>query len=110
MHELSIMRDIVRICEENAKGSPIKTVTIEIGELSGIVPDALDFCFESCTKGTLLENARMVINVISPQVRCNTCGALFSAKAYYDSCPECKGFDIEILFGEELRVKELEVY
>lgn len=110
MHELSIMRNVVTICEQSAEGRPIKSVTLEVGELSGIIPAALEFCFESCARGTLLENAELLINVIPPQVRCNVCGATFSAKAYYDSCPECKGFDIEILFGEELRVKELEVY
>jgi hydrogenase nickel incorporation protein HypA/HybF len=109
MHELSIMQSVVNICEQNAKGNQIKSVTLEVGELSGIIPNALEFCFESCTKGTLLENAQLIINVIPPKVRCNGCGAIFSAKAYYDSCPQCKGFDIEILFGEELRVKELEV-
>lgn len=109
MHELSIMRDVINICEENAGGAQIKTVTVEIGELSGIVPDALEFCFDTCVKGTLLENAKLVINVISPQVRCKTCGALFGARAFFDSCPECNSNDIEILFGEELRVKELEV-
>lgn len=109
MHELSIMQNVVKICEQNAAGKRVKSVTLEVGELSGIIPDALEFCFESCTKGTILEDAQLVIEIIPPKVRCNGCGALFNIKAYYDSCPECKGFDIEILFGEELRVKELEV-
>ena len=109
MHELSIMQSVVKICEQNAQGKRVKTVTLEVGELSGIIPDALEFCFESCTKGTLLEGAKLVIDRITPQVKCNGCGANFSITAYYDSCPECGGFDIEILFGEELRVKELEV-
>ena len=110
MHELSIMRNIVRICEESAAGFPIKKVTVEVGELSGIIPSALEFCFEASVKGTLLENAKMIINVISPQVRCKDCETMFNAKAYYDSCPECKSSNIEVLLGEELKVKELEVY
>lgn len=110
MHELSIMRNVVGICEQNSGGKLIKSLTLDVGELSGIVPSALEFCFESCVKGTLLENANLIINVISPEVRCNKCGAIFSVKNYYDCCPKCKGFDIEILIGEELRVKELEVY
>jgi hydrogenase nickel incorporation protein HypA/HybF len=109
MHELSIMKNVVSICEQNAAGSRVRAVTLDVGELSGIIPSALEFCFESCTRGTLLEGARLIINIIEPQVRCNGCKTLFNARAYHDSCPECGGFDIEILFGEELRVKELEV-
>ncbi|ABL00382.1 hydrogenase maturation nickel metallochaperone HypA [Pelobacter propionicus] len=109
MHELTIMKNVVSICEQNAAGSRVTSVTLDVGELSGIVPGALEFCFDSCTKGTLLEGASLKIIIIEPQVRCNGCKALFGARAYHDSCPECGGFDIEILFGEELRVKELEV-
>ena len=29
--------------------------------------------------------------------------------AYYDPCPSCGGFVVDVLSGEELRVKELEV-
>lgn len=109
MHELSIMQSVIKICEENAQGNRVKAVTLEVGELSGIIPDALEFCFESCTKGTLLEGAKLVIERIAPKVRCKGCGADFSISAYYDSCPKCGSFDLEVMFGEELRVKELEV-
>jgi len=109
MHELSIMQSVIKICEENAQGQWVKSVTLEVGELSGIIPDALEFCFESCTKGTLLDGATLIIDRISPRVKCNACGADFSISAYYDSCPQCGGSDMQILLGEELRVKELEV-
>src|SRR5690349_3833211 len=109
MHELSMMQSVVNICEQNAAGNRVKAVTIEVGELSGVIPDALEFCFEACTNGTLLEGARLVIDVIAPSMNCKDCGAKFSVKSYYDPCPECGGSAIEILSGEELRVKELEV-
>ena len=109
MHELSITQSIVDICEQNAGGRRVLSVTLELGALSGIVPDAVEFCFESCTKGTLLEGAKLLISRIEPKGLCRECGQEFPVSAYYDSCPLCGGFTIELLAGEELRVKELEV-
>ena len=109
MHELSITQSIVEICEQNAAGRRVLSVTLELGQLSGIVPDAVEFCFEACTRGTLLEGAQLIISSIPPMGVCHDCGAEFSVSAYYDSCPSCGGFTVELLRGEELRVKELEV-
>jgi hydrogenase nickel incorporation protein HypA/HybF len=109
MHELSITRSVVDICEQNAEGRRVLSVTLEIGELSGIMPDAVEFCFEACSKGTLLEGARLVIERIPPMGHCRGCDGDFPVSAYYDSCPACGGYSVELLAGEEMRVKELEV-
>ena len=109
MHELSITQSVVEICEKNAGGRRVLAVTLELGELSGIVPDAVEFCFEACTKGTLLEGARLIIARVSPKGLCRECGSEFPVSAYYDSCPTCGGYTVELMRGEEMRVKELEV-
>jgi hydrogenase nickel incorporation protein HypA/HybF len=109
MHELSITQSVVEICEQNAGGRRVLAVILELGELSGIVPDSVEFCFEACTRGTLLEGARLIIDRVAPKGLCRDCGVEFPVSAYYDACPACGGFTVELLRGEELRVKELEV-
>jgi hydrogenase nickel incorporation protein HypA/HybF len=109
MHELSITQSVVEICEQNAGGRGVSVVTLELGELSGVVPEAVAFCFEVCTQGTLLEGARLVIERIAAQARCRVCGAEFAVTAYCDPCSACGGYAVTILSGKELRVKELEV-
>lgn len=109
MHELSLTQSVVEICEQNAGGRRVLSVTLEVGELSGIVPDSVEFCFEACTRGTLLEGAKLNITRIPPKGLCRECGVEFPVSAYYDSCPSCGGFTVELLTGEEMRVKELEV-
>jgi len=109
MHELSITQSIVEICQQHAGGKRVLAVTLEIGDLSGVVPEAVEFCFEACTSGTLLEGARLVIGRIAPAGRCRECGTDFSPPTLYDPCPACGGYRIELLAGEELRVRELEV-
>ncbi|SRR5512147_2821416 len=109
MHEMSITQGVVEICENAAGGKRVLAVVLEIGELSNIIPDAVEFCFEACTKDTLLDGARLVIDRIPGRARCLACAAEFAVKAYYEPCPACGGYKVDILTGEELRVKELEV-
>ena len=106
---MSITQSVVEICENNAAGRRVISVTLEVGELSGIVPEAVEFCFEACTKDTLLDGARLIIERIPAKGHCPDCGADFAVHAYYDPCPVCDGYGLSVVSGEELRVKELEV-
>jgi hydrogenase nickel incorporation protein HypA/HybF len=99
---------MVELCENNAAGRKVVSVIMEIGELSGVVPDAVEFCFEACSSGTLLEGSRLIIERIPGRGRCG-CGAESPLSSYYDSCPGCGGFGLTVIAGEELRVRELEV-
>lgn len=109
MHELSITQGVVDICRQHAAGRRVTEVVLEIGELSGVVPEAVEFCFEACVQGTPLEGATLVVERIPGRGRCGGCGAEFPVSAYYDPCPACGSHGIAIAAGEELRVRELEV-
>lgn len=109
MHELSITQGVVEICEKCAAGRRVTGVTLEIGALSGVVPEAVEFCFAACTDGTLLDGAALVIEQIAGQGRCEVCGIAFPISAYYDPCPACGAYGVVVAAGEELRVRELEV-
>ena len=109
MHEMSITQNVVEICEANAESRRVLGVILQIGRLSGIVPDAIEFCFEACTRGTLLEGARLVIEVIPGKGKCVSCGKEYPMDTIFAECPACGCFGAELLSGNELRVKELEV-
>ncbi len=108
VHELSITQGMVELCEGHARGRRVISVTMEIGELSGVVPEAVEFCFEACTRDTLLEGARLVIELIRGRGRCG-CGSESPLSHYYDPCPACGDYGLAVIAGEELRVRELEV-
>lgn len=109
MHELSIMQGVVEVCEQHCGGRPVLAVTLEIGALSGVVPDALEFCFEVATKGTLLEGARLAIDRIAATGFCSDCNVVSEIDSYFDSCPSCGALALSLRTGEEMRVKDLEV-
>lgn len=108
MHELSITQSIVSICEDNAGGAAVKRVTLEIGKLSAIMPDAVRFCFEVCAAGTVVEGAELVIIETPGRAVCRTCGEEAAIAALFGKCV-CGSSDLRIVAGEEMKVRELEV-
>ena len=109
MHEMSITQSVVELCSQHAAGRRVLSVTLEVGTLSGVVPEAVEFCFEAVTSGTLLEGAQLVIDQVPASAFCQACQAIVPIAAYFDPCPTCGGFGLEIRTGEELRIRELEV-
>lgn len=108
VHELSITQSIVSICEENAGGQAVKRVTLEIGKLSAVMPDAVRFCFEVCAAGTVAEGAELLIIETPGRAVCQACGAEFEINALFGKC-DCGSSDLRVVAGEEMKVKELEV-
>lgn len=108
MHELGITRNIVAIVTEHANGARVKRVLIEIGKLSAIQPDAVRFCFDVCSRNTLLDGAELAIHEIAGRGRCRVCGQEMALQQVFGQC-FCGSRQIECIAGEELNIKEMEL-
>lgn len=109
MHELGITENIVAIVAEKAQGIPVKRVTLEIGQLSAILPDAIRFCFDVCSKGTVLEGSTLEILEIEGIGQCLACSQRIPLSEPYGICDRCGSPHLTIIQGEELKIKEMEV-
>ena len=109
MHEMAITMSVIEICEGHAAGRKVTDVLLEIGELSGVVPDSIEFCFEACSKGTLVEGARLKLEIVPGIGSCAVCCKQLPVTTLFDPCSDCGAFGLEIVSGQELRVKELEL-
>ena len=108
MHELGITRNIVAIVAEQAHGTRVKRVAIEVGKLSAILPDAIRFCFDVCSRDTLLEGAELTIHEIAGKGRCRVCGQEMEMERVFGRCT-CGSRQIQCIAGEELNIKEMEL-
>jgi hydrogenase nickel incorporation protein HypA/HybF len=108
MHELAITQEVVEIVCAKARDRKIRRVVLEIGKLSAVLPDAIQFCFDLCAAGTLAEGARLEILEPDGRARCRSCSAEVILDRPFGRC-RCGSTDLEWVSGEELRVKELEV-
>ncbi|MDX1425943.1 MAG: hydrogenase maturation nickel metallochaperone HypA [Kiloniellales bacterium] len=108
MHEMGITRNIVSIVSERARPRKVLRVRLEIGRLSAVMPDAIRFCFDVISKGTLLDGAELEIVEIPGRARCRACGEEIALETLFARCP-CGSRALERLAGEELNIKEMEL-
>jgi len=109
MHELGITRSIVSIVGEHAGDEKVSRVVLRIGELSEVLPDAVAFCFEICAQGTVCEGAELVIERVPGRGKCRICGHEQGMDALIDKCRGCDEYALDVVSGEELLVKEMEI-
>jgi hydrogenase nickel incorporation protein HypA/HybF len=112
MHELSIAMSIVDVAQEAAKsrGAQVDAVYLDLGALSGVVKEALEFSYQIACGGTLLEGSRLIVREIPVEVYCPACQAakvLPSMQLF--CCPDCGAPAGELLHGKELAVTALEL-
>lgn len=112
MHEMSLAEGVLQIIEDHARTQDftrVKTVWLEIGQLSSVEPEAMRFCFDAVTRGSLAEGARLEIVIVDGGGQCMNCGQTVRLAAVYDACPACGGYPVTPVSGTEMRIKELEV-
>ena len=112
MHELSVAMGIVNIAEKETKKANknnVELIELEIGSLSGVELDSLEYVWEIAVKDTILEKAKKIITLIEAEATCLECENIFPIENVYDNCPKCKSYFKDIIKGKELRVKSLEV-
>ena len=112
MHEMSLCESMIEIIEaEAAKNgfSRVNTVFLDIGTLGHVEPEAMLFCFDAVSRGTIAEGARLEIARPPGAAWCMDCSKTVEIGERYDPCPTCGGHRLQVTGGEELRITELDV-
>ncbi|MBA3720633.1 MAG: hydrogenase maturation nickel metallochaperone HypA [Nocardioidaceae bacterium] len=76
MHELAITQGVVDAVTARTGTARVAAVTVRVGRLSGVVPDAMRFCFDLVTESTPLAGARLDIEQPEGRARCRDCVGL----------------------------------
>ena len=103
MHELGIVFHIIKQVEEVGEEngvSLVSSVTLEIGQVSGVLHDYLEDCWNW---------AKLIIDEIPAVTYCEDCGEKYSTVEYGKTCPKCSGDNTYLLNGNEIMIKEIEV-
>lgn len=108
MHELALTEDLVSLIAERCAGRRVTRVVLEVGKLSAVVPDAFRFCFELCAEGTPAEGAELEIVELAGHAHCRDCEREITIDSMFDRCL-CGSLSLEVLSGEQLKLREVEV-
>ena len=114
MHELSVAQSLIDLLTDQIAQQPpgrVGTVRVAVGQLSGVVPQALATAFHTAIEGTLFEGATLVIDEIPPAVWCTSCNAERDAVSIQSlRCAVCNTPSSDIRRGRELEVISMEVF
>lgn len=112
MHELSIAQSILDIVRSHVSASDLKdvrSVRVKVGEMSGVVPDSLEFSFSALVADTDLHSATLAMELIPFQIRCSTCQRVSKTEFGIVLCPVCGGTETTVVSGTELQVLDIEL-
>jgi hydrogenase nickel incorporation protein HypA/HybF len=112
MHEMAIANSVLDAVRAEARRFPaghIAKVGVRVGELAGVDPDAMSFCFEALVRDTDLEPLVLAIEFCPRQYRCRDCGRSFPSGEDGPACPDCGAGESLLIAGEELELAYLEV-
>ena len=112
MHELGTVLYIIDTVEKTAEEhslSEVSSVTVEVGEVSGIVPSYIsDFWLYARKNSALLAETEMKIVTLPAVTFCEDCRGAYPTVQYGKRCPHCGSDKTYLLCGNEYNIKEIE--
>ncbi len=112
MHELGIAQNILEIVQQSVtedQAPAVRWIRLRIGQLSGVVPDSLEFCFQAIVSDTAMRRASLAIERVPTVFCCKKCGYRFEVNDLEYLCRECGSPDLEIISGRQLDIVEIEL-
>lgn len=112
MHEMALTESLVELIEGEGRKrgfARVRVVRLEIGALGGVDAEAMRFCFDAVSQGTLVDGARLDINIAPGEGWCLDCAKTVKMYERFGSCPQCGRWHVQVTAGDDLRLKELEV-
>jgi len=113
MHEMGIVLNIVRDAEQIAKANEaegVASVVLQIGELTGVIPNYVQICWVAAIEKTLLSSAALIIEEIPGNGICKKCGMVYKLLEHDLKCPDCGSEAFDTLSGREVVIKEIAVF
>jgi hydrogenase nickel incorporation protein HypA/HybF len=112
MHEVSFLEGVIDLVRAEARIQPfarVRVVRLRLGTLGHAEPEALRFCFDAVTSGTLADGARLEIEMVQGQGWCSGCQRAALMEERISACPVCGRIPLTVVAGDECLLAELEV-
>jgi hydrogenase nickel incorporation protein HypA/HybF len=109
---MSLAEGMLQIVEDTARRNDARQVSVvwlEIGKLAQVERDALRFCFDAVARGGVADGARLEI-IDTPGVAwCIPCGERVGIDALGDACPRCGSYQLQVIEGGDMKLKEIAI-
>ncbi|MGB0714745.1 MAG: hydrogenase maturation nickel metallochaperone HypA [Phycisphaerae bacterium] len=112
MHELSVAQHLIEIVADATSAEQdicVRTISLRVGEQSGIDQDALRTAFASARRNTVCHHAVLCIELTPTVLQCPRCGPVQASDAWMFACSSCDALGLPVVTGQELEVVSIEV-
>lgn len=114
MHELSLAMSILEIVEQEIEGRArgankgrVPSLTVRIGSLSGVEPEALSFAWEVARGQGPCRDAALLIERVPAKAVCDRCGVAFPLDEGDGECASCGPIGFRVVEGQEVEVTRI---
>ena len=108
MHELAITQSVVDMVVERMAGRRVAIVRVRVGELSGVVPDAMRSATSWSPRAPTWRAPGWRSRQPRARAHCRDCGQDFALPDLIMLCP-CGSADVQLIGGRELEVASVEL-
>ena len=112
MHELGTIYYVIDTVEKLMVENDLKevgSITLEVGEVSGIIPEYLsDFWLYARKKTDHFQQTELKIEPLKAVNYCQDCGKTYPAIPQGKICPQCDSGNTFLITGNEYNIKEIE--
>ena len=113
MHELGVVSHVIKEVEAVAKENNVQkliSLTLEVGEVSTIVPELFTDCFEWSKKKTeFMQECELNLVILAAVTYCQDCGETYSTTKHGKTCPHCGSKNTYLITGNEVTIKDIQV-
>lgn len=104
---------VERVCATAAAehATHVRAINLTCGALSGVIPDALRFCFDVCSSGTIADGATLNIEIIPARWRCRLCSTIADSSdmPIAPTCPQCASREMDLIDGRQFQLVSIEI-
>ncbi len=112
MHEMGIVIHLAKTLDETAvraKITRIGSVTLQVGEVSGIMTDYFVDCWNYFkVRHPILADSELRLETLPAVTYCGSCGKSYGTVQYGKECPYCHSTETWLITGNECIIKEIE--
>lgn len=110
MHEFSVVQALLQRVETEARARAavaVNTISVRLGELSGVNEELLASAFQMCREGTLCGGATLELERVPVRWECRACARPLEQGEVL-RCPDCDE-PVRLAAGDELILQQIEM-
>ena len=92
----------------NNNATSVETLSIQVGEMTGLIPQYLERYYPKAVEGTILNGSKLEIEYLPVKVECQKCNNTYHPDRSNEyTCPFCHSSESKLLQGREFLIKNI---